>query len=28
VVVNLKDIAHLIHVNLLLWVRAVMDRIQ
>jgi hypothetical protein len=28
VVVNLKDIAPLIHVSLPLWVRAVLDRIQ
>jgi hypothetical protein len=28
VVVNLKDIAHLIHASLPLWVRAVLDRIQ
>jgi hypothetical protein len=28
VVVNLKDVAHLIHVSLPLWVRAVLDRIQ
>jgi hypothetical protein len=28
VVVNLKDIVHLIHVSLPLWVRSVMDRIQ
>jgi hypothetical protein len=28
VVVNLKDIAHLIHVSLPLWVRAVLERIQ
>jgi hypothetical protein len=28
VVVKLKDIAHLIHVSLPLWVRAVLDRVQ
>jgi hypothetical protein len=28
VVVNLKDIAHLIHASLLLWVRAVLNRVQ
>jgi hypothetical protein len=28
VVVNLKDIAHLIHVSLPLWVRAALDRVQ
>jgi hypothetical protein len=28
VVVNLKDIAHLIHVSLPLWVRSVLDRVQ
>jgi hypothetical protein len=28
VVVSLKDIVHLIHVSLPLWVRAVLDRIQ
>jgi hypothetical protein len=28
VVMNLKDIAHLIHVSLLLWVISVLDRVQ
>jgi hypothetical protein len=28
VVVNLKDIAHLIHASLPLWVRLVLDRVQ
>jgi hypothetical protein len=28
VVVNLKDISHLIHASLPLWVRAVLDRVQ
>jgi hypothetical protein len=28
VVMNLKDIAHLIHVSLPLWVRSVLDRVQ
>jgi hypothetical protein len=28
VVVDLKDIAHLIHASLPLWVRAVLDRVQ
>jgi hypothetical protein len=28
VVVNLKDVAYLIHVSLPLWVRAILDRIQ
>jgi hypothetical protein len=28
VVVNLKDVGHLIHVSLPLWVRVVLDRIQ
>jgi hypothetical protein len=28
VIVNLKYIAHLIHANLLLWVRSILDRVQ
>jgi hypothetical protein len=28
VVMNLKDIAHLIHASLPLWVKSVMDRLQ